>query len=57
MSSYDQDLARIDAMVEEVRSIRDRTCQPKDRSNPRYHAFSQAVSGLMEAAADMRTNG
>ncbi len=57
MSSYDRELARIDAMVEEIRGIRDRTCQPKDRSNPRYHALSMAVSGLVKAAAHMRAEG
>jgi|tagenome__1003787_1003787.scaffolds.fasta_scaffold20902363_1 hypothetical protein len=54
MPSYDREIARIDVMVEEIRAIRGRTCEPKDRSNPRYHALSMAVSGLMKAADDMR---
>ena len=54
MSAYDQDIPRIGTMVEDIRAIRDRTCEPKDRSNPRYHALSVAVSGLNKAALDMR---
>lgn len=41
-------------MIEEVRAINGRTCEPKDRSNPRYHALSQAVSAFSKAADDMR---
>jgi hypothetical protein len=54
MPTYDKEIARIEAMVEDIRTIRNRTCEPKDRSNPRYHALSMAVSGLMKAADDMR---
>jgi hypothetical protein len=54
MPSYDAEIARIEAMVEDIRAIRTRTCEPKDRSNPRYHALSMAVSGLLKAADDMR---
>ena len=54
MPSYDKEIARIEAMVEDIRVIRNGTCEPKDRSNPRYHALSMAVSGLMKAADDMR---
>ena len=54
MSTYDRDIARIEAMVEDIRAIRARTCEPKNQSNPRYHALSMAVSGLMKAADDMR---
>jgi hypothetical protein len=54
MPPYDTEIARIQAMVEEIRAIRTRTCEPKNQSNPRYHALSMAVSGLMKAADDMR---
>ena len=54
MPPYDTEIARIEAMVEDIRVIRDRTCEPKERSNPRYHALSLAVSGLLKAADDMR---
>jgi hypothetical protein len=53
MSPYDSEITRIQAMVEDIRAIRNRTCEPKDRSTPRYHALSMAVSGLMKAADDM----
>ena len=54
MPSYDIEITHIEAMVEDIRAIRNRTCEPKDRSNPRYHALSMAVSGLLKAADDMR---
>ncbi len=54
MPTYEKEIARIEALVEDVRAIRDRTCEPKNQSNPRYHALSSAVSGLKKAADDMR---
>jgi len=54
MSTYEGEVRRIQAMIEEVRALRQRTCEAKDRSNPRYHALSQAVSALSKAADDMR---
>jgi hypothetical protein len=54
MSTYDRDIVRIEAMVEAIRAMRARTCEPKNQSSPRYHALSMAVSGLMKAADDMR---
>ncbi len=54
MSTYDRDIARVEAMVENIRAIRARTCEPENQSNPRYHAPSIAVSGLMKATDDMR---
>lgn len=54
MSTYEKEIARIEALVEDVRAIRDRTCAPKNQSNPRYHTLSMAVSWLKEAADDMR---
>jgi hypothetical protein len=44
-------------MVEEIRAIRDRSRQPKDRTNPRHHALFMAVSGPVKAADDMRREG
>lgn len=54
MSTYAKEIARLEALVEDVRAIRDRTCERKTQSNPRYHALSMAVSGLKKAADDMR---
>lgn len=44
-------------MIDRIRNIRDRTCEPKNRSNPRYHALSLAVSGISKAIDDMRGPG
>jgi hypothetical protein len=49
----DQDIARLRRMIEEIRQIRERTCDPKSNQNPRYHALSSAVSSLDKAAKDM----
>jgi hypothetical protein len=49
----DQDIARLRRMIEEIRQIRERTCDPMPNQNPRYHALSSAVSSLDKAAKDM----
>jgi hypothetical protein len=54
MSSFEADIVRLGEMAEEVQRIRNRTCEPKTNSNPRYLALSNAVSGLRKAASDMR---
>lgn len=41
-------------MVEEIRSIRTRTCDPKRNENPRYLRLSNAVSALLWVADDLR---
>lgn len=46
MSTYEKEIARIEALVENVRAIRDGTCEPKDH---RYQARSTGVSGLEKA--------
>ena len=40
----DQDIASLRRMIEEIRQIRERTCDPKSNQNPRYHALSSAVT-------------
>jgi hypothetical protein len=54
MSSYRKEIARIEALVEDMRAIRDRTREPRNQNNPRFQALSMAVSGLKKAADDMR---
>jgi hypothetical protein len=54
MSDYQGDISNLERMIEDVRRIRDRTCEPKSNSNPRYHALSSAVSQLNRAIDDMR---
>jgi hypothetical protein len=51
---YDKDIDTLKRMIEDIRSIRDRTCEPKSNENPRYHALSLAISGLSKAIGDMR---
>jgi hypothetical protein len=54
MTGYQDDIASVERMMEDVRRIRDRTCEPKSNVNPRYHALSAAVSQLSKAIQDMR---
>jgi hypothetical protein len=57
MSEYTDDIASMERMIEDVRRIRERTCELKSNSNPRYHALSAAVSQLTRAIEDMRAEG
>lgn len=54
MSRFEDDIVRLNQIAEEVRDIRNRTCEPKTNTNPRYLALSNAVSGMRKAADDMR---
>lgn len=56
MGAHDADLAAIERMIEDIRRIRERTCDPKSNKNPRYLALSSAVSGLRKAADHLRTD-
>lgn len=53
MASYEADVAKLEAMKEEVRRIRTRTCEPKANTNPRYLALSNVVTNLTKAVDDM----
>lgn len=55
MTSYEADFAKLEAMKEEVRRIRTRTCEPKANTNPRYRALSNVVTNLTKAVDDMRS--
>jgi hypothetical protein len=57
LPGYDSDIASLERMIEDVRQIRERTCEPRSKENPRYHALSSAVSQLNRAIEDMRANG
>jgi hypothetical protein len=48
------DVEELDRIIEELRSMRNRLCDVKSNSNPRYHHFSAAVHHVSEAAADLR---
>ena len=54
MNSRNDDMRRIEAMVAEIRSIRDRRCTVKANTNPRYLALSSAVSNLNKVADELR---
>jgi len=54
VADHAEDIARLEAIVEEVRRIRTRTCEPKANSNPRYLALSNVVTNLTKAIEDMR---
>ena len=51
--NYADDIARLNAMVEELRRMRN-GCEPKNQHNPRYHAYSMAVSSLNRVIGDIR---
>ena len=49
----DPDAARLRQIADELRTIRNRTCEPKSNQNPRYHRLSTAVSSVEFAADDI----
>ncbi|MHA3700653.1 hypothetical protein ACXR2U_00585 [Jatrophihabitans sp. YIM 134969] len=57
MTTYDTEIAKLHAMVDDIRRIREGTCEPKANTNPRYLALSAAVSNLNKAIADMQAEG
>lgn len=54
MADYAGGIARLEAIIEDVRRIRTRTCEPKANSNPHYLALSNVVTNLKNAIEDMR---
>ena len=40
----DKDVTRLEQMIDDIRAIRERTCEPKRNTNPRYLALSSAIS-------------
>jgi hypothetical protein len=48
------EIAKIEAMIDEIQRIRSRTCEPRANTNPRYHAFSLAVTNLRKVADSLR---
>ena len=47
------ELAELRRMQDRLRTLRDRLCEPKNNTNPRYHALSAAVSQLSRAMSDL----
>ena len=50
---YDGEISRLTTMIDELRRMRE-SCEPKNKENSRYHAFSMAVSSLNRVIDDMR---
>ena len=50
----DNDITRLEQMIDDIRAIRERTCEPKRNTNPRYLALSSAISQLNRAIEDLR---
>ncbi len=48
------DADRLERIIEELRGLRTRTCEPKTNENPRYLRLSNAVSALLWVADELR---
>jgi hypothetical protein len=49
MQSTDPDVQRLDRIIEDLRGIRTRRCEPKSNENATYLQLSNAVSNLLKA--------
>ena len=56
MTTTQADLAELESMIDTVQRIRNRTCEPKANTNPRYLALSNVVTHLRKAVDDLRTD-
>jgi len=54
MTDGSEDIARLALIADDLSRIWQRTCEPNNSSNPRYHALSSAVSGVDKALASLR---
>ena len=52
----DQDIASLRRMIEEIRQIRERTCDPKSNQNPRYHALVRGELARQGSQGHVRTS-
>jgi hypothetical protein len=57
VSNYDAEITELQNIIERLRTIRTRTCEPKANTNPRYLGLSTAVAGINKAIDDMRREG
>jgi len=53
MNSYEDEIRELRTIQDRLRSIRERTCDPKNNGNDRYLGLSNAVSGINKAIDDM----
>ena len=56
MTDLVSDIAELERIVDRVRSIRSRNCEPKANTNARYLALSNAVTNLNRAIVDLRAD-
>lgn len=47
------EIYRLEVMIEDLRRLR-KECEPKRQENPRYHAYSSAVSSLKKLVESLR---
>lgn len=47
------DVTLLERMIEDLRALRTRTCEPRTNTNPRYLRLSNAVSALSWVAQDL----
>ena len=53
MGSYDEAIKELRIIQDQIRTIRERTCDPKSNENARYLGLSNAVSGINKAIDNM----
>jgi hypothetical protein len=49
----DPDVQRLDRIIDDLRALRTRLCEPKSNQNPRYLQLSSAVSNLLKVRDDL----
>jgi hypothetical protein len=54
MPVFEDDIARIQEMLSDLRAIRARTCRPEDRDGLRRRTLAEAEQALRRAVASMR---
>jgi hypothetical protein len=52
-NDYNDVIGEMRSMQDRLRAIRDRYCEPKDNTNPRYLGLSNSISGMNKAIDDM----
>ena len=53
MGSYDEEITKLRAIQENIRSVRNKTCDLKSNQNPRYLDLSNAIAQINRAIDDM----
>lgn len=53
MEQPDPDVQRLERIIDDLRALRTRRCEPKSNQNPRYLQLSNAVSNLLKVRDDL----